>query len=70
MKRIILVGTVALVMAAMMVATVLPAFAAPNPNSAAGRCEPPGQSISNPELPSSGPPGQKVKQNCAPGHQP
>ena len=44
MRRILLVLTVALVMAAMMLTMALPAFAAPNPESAAGEaCGPPGQ---------------------------
>jgi len=49
------------------------AGAAPNPNSAAGMCGPPGQTISqvtpNPTVFFGGPPGQAVKADCAPGQQ-
>ena len=83
MKRIITILAVALVMAAMMVALAMPAFAAPNPESAAGACGPPGQThreyakipgASTPEvffadfLGEGGPPGKVgVTQDCAPG---
>ena len=50
------------------------AGAAPNPNSAAGNCGPPGQTISqgtpNPPSVFGEPPGQAVKAACAPGQQP
>jgi len=68
LRHMILVLAAAALMGAMLMATALTAFAAPNPDSAAGQCNPPGLSISNPQLPTSGPPGQKVMQNCAPGH--
>jgi hypothetical protein len=73
LRHLIMAVTVAALMAAMVVASALPAFATPNPDtpnpdSAAGRCGPPGQSVSNPELPTSGSPGPKVKQNCVPRH--
>ena len=49
------------------------AGAAPNPNSAAGRCGPPGQTISqatpNPGVAFGEPPGQAVSSECAPGQQ-
>jgi hypothetical protein len=83
MKRIITILAVALVMAAMMVALAMPAFAAPNPESAAGACGPPGQThreyakipgASTPEVffaeffGEGGPPGKiGVSQFCAPG---
>ena len=67
LRRIILVIAAATLMAVIMMTTALTAVATPNFGSAAGQCGPPGASISNPELPSSGIPGQKVKQNCAPG---
>jgi hypothetical protein len=82
MRRIISLVVVALVMAAMMLAMAMPAFGAPNPNSAAGRCEPPGETIneaakvpgeSTPEtwgqIGGEKSPGQDVKTDCAPGHQ-
>jgi len=47
------------------------AAADPNPNSAAGTCGPPGQTISqltpNPGNAFGEPPGQAVKADCAPG---
>jgi hypothetical protein len=62
-----------LVMAALMLAMVVPAFAAPNPDSAAGRCGPPGQTIRtvtpNPTEEFLGAPGQAVSEFCAPGQQ-
>jgi len=76
MKRIISLVVVALVMGAMMVAMAIPAFGAPNPNSAAGECGPPGQTHSEaaqePGEPTpvtfGGPPGLVgVTQECAPG---
>jgi hypothetical protein len=76
MRRIISLVVMALVMAAMMLAMALPAFGAPNPNSAAGECGPPGQTHndfakvpgeSTPET-FGGPPGAVgVTQECAPG---
>ena len=82
MRRIILLVAVALVMAAMMLAMAMPAFGAPNPNSAAGHCGPPGQTIneaakvpgqSTPEtwqeIGGQKSPGQDVVEECAPGHQ-
>lgn len=49
------------------------ASADPNPNSAAGMCGPPGQTISqftpNPVAQWGLPPGQAVKAECAPGQQ-
>jgi hypothetical protein len=68
LRHLVMAVTVAALMAAMVVASALPAFATPNGDSAAGRCGPPGQSVSNPELPTSGAPGPKVKQNCVPRH--
>ena len=72
MRRIMTLAVVALVMAAMMVATALPVFAAANPDSAAGRCGPPGQNISEfAKAPGSIPeaggeaPGPVVKMFCA-----
>lgn len=74
MRRITSLIVVALVMAAMMLAMALPAFAAPNPDSAAGRCGPPGQTIRlftpNPTQAFLGAPGQAVSAICAPGQQP
>jgi hypothetical protein len=67
LRRIILVIAAATLMAMITMVTALTAVATPNSGSAAGQCGPPGASISNPELPTSGIPGQKVKQNCAPG---
>jgi hypothetical protein len=77
MKRIISLVVVALVMAAMMLAMAIPAFGAPNPNSAAGTCGPPGQTISGAaKVPGQsttetwgGAPGQDVAAICAPGQQ-
>ena len=68
LRRMILVLAVVALMAAITMATAQTAVAAPNPNSAAGKCNPPGLSFSNPELPTSGPNGLKVKQNCVPSH--
>ena len=68
LRRMILVLAVAALMAAIMMATALTAVATPNSGSAAGQCGPPEASISNPELPSSGIPGQKIKRNCAQGN--
>jgi hypothetical protein len=68
LRRIILVLAAAALMAMITMATALTAVAAPNSGSAAGQCGLSGASIGNPELPSSGIPGQKVKQNCAPGN--
>jgi hypothetical protein len=76
MRRIITLVVVALVMAAMMLAMAMPAFGDPNPNSAAGRCGPPGQAHSeDAKEPGEsttetfgGPPGTVgVTQFCAPG---
>jgi hypothetical protein len=74
MRRIITVVVVALVMAAMMLAMAIPAFGAPNPNSAAGECGPPGQSHSEAAKEEGSaveawgePPGQSVIVECAPG---
>ena len=83
MRRILLVLTVGLIMVAMMLTMAMPALAAPNPESAAGRCGPPGQThreyakipgASTPEvffedvLGEGGPPGKiGVTQDCAPG---
>jgi hypothetical protein len=74
MRRIILLVAVALVMAAMMLAMAMPAFGAPNPNSAAGNCGPPGQSHSEAAKEEGSaveawgePPGQSVIEFCAPG---
>jgi hypothetical protein len=73
MRRIIMLGTVALVMAAMMVAMATPAFAK---GGAAENCGPPGQTHSDyakepgESTPESfgGPPGAVgVTQECAPG---
>src|SRR5215208_2082986 len=76
MRRIISLAVVALVMAAMMLAMAMPAFGAPNPNSAAGNCGPPGQSHSEAAKEEGsaveawpGPPGQSASALCAPGHQ-
>ncbi len=79
MRRIILL----LAVAALMGALAVPAFAAPNPDSAAGRCGPPGQIISDlAKWPNSNPPdlieafigykspGEGVITQCAPGQQP
>jgi hypothetical protein len=72
MRRIIMVVVVALVMAAMMLAMALPAFAQ---GGATVNCGPPGQTIrqeatvpgqSTPEA-FEGVPGQAVKDECAPG---
>ena len=68
LRRMILVLAVAALVAAITMATAQMAFAGPNPDSAAGKCNPPGLSSSNPELPTSGPNGLKVKQNCVPSH--
>jgi hypothetical protein len=77
MRRIISLVVVALVMGAMMLAMAIPAFGAPNPNSAAGNCGPPGQSHSEAaKVPGEStpetwgePPGQSASFFCAPGHQ-
>jgi hypothetical protein len=73
-KRIMLVITVALVTAALMLVSALPVLAAPNPDSAAGECGGgPGQTIRGvAKLPGStrevfGPPGEGVREFCAPG---
>ena len=74
LRRIMLVVLVATLMALVMAVSAASAFAAPNhgsaanPGSTAGKCNPPGLSFSNPELPTSGPNGLKVKQNCVPSH--
>jgi|AntDryMetagUQ889_1029465.scaffolds.fasta_scaffold07403_2 hypothetical protein len=83
MRRILLVLTVGLIMVAMMLTMAMPALAAPNPESAAGECGPPGQThreyakipgASTPEVffaaffGEGGPPGKiGVTQFCAPG---
>jgi hypothetical protein len=72
MRRIMLVVMVALIMAAMMLAMAMPAFAQ---GGAAGNCGPPGQTHSQfakepgESTPESfgGPPGYGVTQICAPG---
>ena len=73
MKRIISLVVVVLVMAAMMLAMAMPAFAF---GGAAANCGPPGRSHSDfAKDPGSAveawgePPGQSVSQRCAPGHQ-
>jgi hypothetical protein len=74
LRRILLVLAVALVIAAMMVALAMPAFAA---GGAADNCGPPGQLISDEAKDPSastpeafgGPPGQRVKDVCAPGQE-
>jgi hypothetical protein len=72
MRRIIMLATVALVMAAMMLAMALPAFAQ---GGATVICGPPGQTIrqeatvpdqSTPEA-FEVVPGQRIKDECAPG---
>jgi hypothetical protein len=74
LRRIVVVVAVTALMALIMAVGAASAFADPNHgskannDSAAGRCGPPGQSVSNPELPTSGAPGPKVKQNCVPSH--
>jgi hypothetical protein len=68
LRRMILVLAVAALVAAITMTTAQTAFAGPNLDSAAGKCNPPGLSFSNPELPTSGPNGLKVKQNCVPRH--
>jgi hypothetical protein len=77
LRRILLVLAVALVIAAMMVALVMPAFAA---GGAADNCggpagqlisdsaKVPGASTPEPEA-FGGPPGQRVKDVCAPGQE-
>ena len=72
LRRILLVVAAATLMAAIMMVTTLTAVAAPKSNpakshSAAGQCGPPGASVSHPELPTDGIPGQKIRENCAPG---
>ena len=73
-RRIVMVVAVAALMALMMAVSAASAFAAPkhgfdaNDDSAAGKCNPPGLSFSNPELPTEGPNGLKVKENCVPSH--
>ena len=83
MKRIFSLLAVTVLMAVMLVALAMPALAAPNPESAAGACGPPGQThreyakipgASTPEvffadfLGEGGPPGKiGVTQDCAPG---
>src|SRR5215218_3005297 len=71
MRRII-----SLVVVALVLAMAMPAFGAPNPNSAAGNCGPPGQSHSEAAKEEGsaveawpGPPGQSASALCAPGHQ-
>ena len=76
LRRILLVLAVALVIAAMMVALAMPTFAA---GGAADNCGPPGQLISElAKVPGAstpepeafgGPPGQRVKDVCAPGQE-
>ncbi len=82
LRRILLLLTVAALMAAMLVATALPAFADPNPDRGPGECRPPGGVFSvtakrpgsnNEPLPISEPGstgGQIVKEVCAPGQLP
>ena len=80
MRRILRVMAVALVVAAMMLAMAMPAFAS-HQGGAAGECGPPGQSHneaakepgeSTPEAwggkKESVPPGQSASEQCAPGH--
>ena len=73
-RRIMLVGLVAALMALTMTVSAAAAIADPNhgdaanSGSTAGKCEPPGLSFSNPELPTSGPNGLKVKENCLPSN--
>ena len=83
MKRIFSLLAVTGLMAVMLVALAMPALAAPNPESAAGQCGPPGQThreyakipgASTPEVffadffGEGGPPGKiGVSQFCAPG---
>ena len=83
MKRIFSLLAVTVLMAVMLVVLAMPALAAPNPESAAGRCGPPGQThreyakipgASTPEVffaeffGEGGPPGKiGVSQFCAPG---
>jgi hypothetical protein len=83
MKRIFSLLAVTGLMAVMLVALAMPALAAPNPESAAGQCGPPGQThreyakipgASTPEVffadffGEGGPPGKiGVTQFCAPG---
>ena len=80
MRRILVVLTMALVMAALMLAMAMPAFAS-HQGGAAGECGPPGQSHqeaakepgeSTPEAwggkKESVPPGQSASEQCAPGH--
>ena len=77
MRRIITLVVVASVMAAMMLAMAMPAFAARGEQGgAAANCGPPGRSHSDfAKDPGSAveawgePPGQSVSQRCAPGHQ-
>jgi hypothetical protein len=70
-KRILLVMSVAALMVAMIVATAMPAFAAPNPGSAAGECGPLGQYFNvftpNPKQQFEIAPGTLVGAFCAPG---
>jgi hypothetical protein len=74
MRRILLVLTVALVMAAMMLAMAMPAFAQ---GGAAERCGPPGQTVNGFAMaPGQSTtetwgeaPGQDVATDCAPGQQ-
>ena len=75
LRRIVMVVAVAALMGLMMAVSAASAFAAPkhvfddaNDDSAAGKCKPPGLSFSNPELPTEGPNGLKVKENCVPSH--
>jgi hypothetical protein len=74
MKRIISVLSVMAIMVAMLVAAALPAFA---DGGAAANCGPPGQTHSDyakdpgkSTVEARGePPGQGVREDCAPGHQ-
>ncbi len=70
MKRIMLLLAVS---ALLVLAMAVPVFAAPNPNSAAGQCRPPGQIINlftpNPEQQLGIAPGQSVLSFCVPVHQ-
>ena len=74
MRRIFAVLAVMAVMAAMLVVSAMPAFAQNN-GEGPGICEPPGTVISEfakqpgsvPEAVETGPPGQAVKNLCAPG---
>jgi hypothetical protein len=73
MRRIMTLAVVALVMAAMMVATALPVFAQ---GKGPGPCIPPGEVVRGAaKFPGSVPgafdvgPGRVISEACAPGHQ-